>query len=55
MDKLITDRTESGDLYEGTQEAWNRYYSAWDDNDMELIEAMEAGHYPDFQYTGRGA
>lgn len=51
MAKLIRDLTESGDHYEGTAEAWQRYHNAWNEGDMALVQAMEEGEYDDFNYA----
>lgn len=44
------DLTESGDMYTGTREKWEEYWSAWDDGDLTKVEAMESGQDPDFFY-----
>lgn len=49
--KVIRDLTESGDFYEGTKEAWDRYHQAWADDDMALVKAMETGEHDDFYYA----
>jgi hypothetical protein len=47
-------KTMSGDLYSGTDKAWERYRKAWEDDNMHLVAEMEEGMHKDFFYDPEG-
>lgn len=51
MDETIRDMTESGDFYEGTPEAWDRYRAAINSGDYATAQSMEEGFDLDFWYA----
>jgi len=50
MSKYKRNLTESGDFYSATEEKWEEYWQAWDDDDMDKVEQMEQGSDKDFYY-----